>query len=554
MTPMPLSSLWEALGGLGLFLLGMHTMSGALQKMAGEQVRQFLEKVTGNRLSAAFVGSCLASALQSSSAASILVVGFINAGLISLYQALGVLLGTGIGATIAIQFIAFRVYSIALPMIFCGVILKFFVKKRRWANAGELLLGAGLVFFGVQMMEAGLLPIKENTLFQSLNNHLFSWRINAVLIGAVLTFLVQSSSAAAGIIIAVTSSGLIGFPDGVAMIAGEMLGASLIAVIASVNGTTAAKRTVLLFLLINVLAVMILLLLFRYFLNLVEFISPLTAGSWQTAALAGKGALDHGIANAHTLISVFKVLIFLPFVGFFARSAAVILPGRNDKGDNEPRCIYIDHRVVNTPSIALLQAKKEVRRMAEIARVTYMAVVDQLHAFDAKKSADIRQREEVLDVLQRDISTFLVLLSRQSNDAYTATELPLLLNVINDLEQIGDQCEALLDNLHRKKERHIRFSDAAMAEVKQLASMTGEMVSLAVSAVDVQREASLDQGRLLKVAVADQMKMMTDHHVERLRQGDCTVSAGVLFAEIIYAFDKIADNAFNLMKMEGELG
>jgi phosphate:Na+ symporter len=549
---MPLSSLWEALGGLGLFLLGMHTMSGSLQKMAGERVRQFLEKITGNRLSAALVGSCLASALQSSSAASILVVGFINAGLISLYQALGVLLGTGIGATIAIQFIAFRVYSVALPMIFIGVVLKFFVKRRRWANAGELLLGAGLVFFGVMMMESGLIPIKENTLFQSLHNHLFLWRINAVLIGAILTLLVQSSSAAAGIIIAVTGSGLIGFPDGVAMIAGEMLGASLIAALASVNGTIAAKRTVLLFFLMNVLAVIILLILFRYLLYLLEFISPLTAGFRHPATHTATTALDHDIANAHTLISVLKVIIFLPFIGFFARSAAAILPGKNGVGDNEPRCIYIDDRVVNTPTIALLQAKKEVRRMADIARGTYVAVVEQLHAFDAKKSVGIRQREEVLDVLQRDISSFLVLLSRQQSSSSTVTELPLVLNVINNLEQIGDQCEALLDNLHRKKERHIRFSDAAMTELKQLASMVGEMISLAVRAVDAPAAAGLDQAQLLKEAIADQVKMMTDRHVDRLRHGDCTVAAGVLFTEVLSSFEKISDNAFNLLRMGGE--
>src|SRR5512136_398753 len=174
---MPLSSIWEALGGLGLFILGMKSMSEGLQKLAGDRLRKFLERTTGNRLTAALTGSCLASLLQSSSAASILVIGFVNAGLISLYQALAVLLGTGIGSTLAIQFIAFKISILALPSIFVGVILRFFGRKRRWVYVGELLLGAGLVFLGLQTMEAGFAPASESALSAVFHNRFFSWRV-----------------------------------------------------------------------------------------------------------------------------------------------------------------------------------------------------------------------------------------------------------------------------------------------------------------------------------------------------------------------------------------
>lgn len=223
---MPLIFLWEVLGGLGLFILGMKSMSEGLQKISGERLRRSLEKITGNRLTAALAGSCLASLLQSSSAASILVIGFVNAGLISLYQALGVLLGTGLGATIAIQFIAFRVSLFALPAIFLGVLLTLFSQKRKLVYLGNLLLGAGLVFLGLQIMEAGFSPISQNDLLKGLQNRYLSWRISAALLGACLTFLIQSSSAATGLVIAMTGSGLMAYETGTAMVVGEVLGTS----------------------------------------------------------------------------------------------------------------------------------------------------------------------------------------------------------------------------------------------------------------------------------------------------------------------------------------
>ncbi len=274
MTPMPLSSIWEAFGGIGLFILGMNSMSEGLQKLAGDRLRRFLEKTTGNRLTAALMGSCLASLLQSSSAASILVIGFVNAGLISLYQALAVLLGTGIGATLVIQFIAFNISYFALPSIFFGVILKFFGRKRRLLYIGDLLLGAGLVFLGLQIMEHGFVPISQNALVRGIHSQFFSWRISAVLLGALLTFLIQSSSAATGIVIALAGSGLLSLEAGVAIIVGEVIGSALITAVATINGTPAAKRTALIYFVINVFAVALVMLFFPLFLKTVAFLSP----------------------------------------------------------------------------------------------------------------------------------------------------------------------------------------------------------------------------------------------------------------------------------------
>jgi phosphate:Na+ symporter len=559
---MPLSFLWEALGGLGLFILGMKFMSEGLQKLAGERLRRSLEKITGNRLSAALMGSCLASLLQSSSAASILVVGFVNAGLISLYQALGVLIGTGIGATLAIQFIAFKVSFYALPVIFFGVLLKFFGRRRRWVYVGDLLLGAGLVFLGLQIMEAGFAPITQSAPFQGFQNRFFSWRISAVLSGAVLTFLIQSSSAATGIIIALAGSGLLSFESSTAMVVGEVIGASLIGVIASINGTLAAKRTALIYFIINTVAVGVVLLFFPLFLKTVHLLSPGEAEYTIRNATGGQAGnlftvtrpyIARHLANAHTVFSFLSVLVFLPLLGFFTRSAAVILPGGEGGGDVEPRSKYIDMRVINTPTIAMLQARNELKRMAGIARTMFDDVAAQFHKYDAKRTTRIYQKEEALDILQREISGFLVLLSRQPLDAENSIKIPVMLHIISNLEHMGDQNEAILRCLRRKKEEKVLFSAPAMTELRTLAARVAEIVHLSIDSLDTKTDDGLENARTIKDSITQMQETMNNNHMQRLTSGNCTIIAGLLYGDIVSSFNKIAEYSLNIMKTGREL-
>ncbi len=556
---MPLTSLWQALGGLGLFILGMKSMSEGLQRIAGERLRQTLEKVTGNRLTAALMGSCLSSLLQSSSAASIIIVGLLNAGLLSLYQALGVLMGTGIGTTLAIQFIAFKISQIALPAIAIGVFLKYFSKRRRVVYVGELLLGAGLIFFGLQLMESGFAPVKQTALFQAIQHPLFSWRISYVLLGALLTFLIQSGSAVIGIVIALAGSGLIGFPSGVAMVIGEVLGTSLIALVATIGGTIAAKRTAIIYCIINVVAVTLVLLSFPLFLQTIQFFSPGDAeftitsiGSSGTHPDLSRPNIARHLANAHTIFSIFSIMVFLPLMGFFVRSAARILPGIDGNLDYEPRPKFIDNRILNTPSIALLQAKNETRRMASIAESMFEDVVKQFYKYDARRTMRIKQKEEALDALQRDISNFLVSLSKQSVGQDSFLEIPLMLQVISGLEHIGDQNETVLDYLRRKKEDKIIFSAAAMTELRYLAATVGDLVRVAVASVQESGRDSLSAGTELRESVTQLQENMLDNHIKRLTDGECTVIAGLNYSDIVGGFSKIADASMQIIKSERE--
>jgi phosphate:Na+ symporter len=557
---MSLTLLWNVLGGFGLFVLGMKSMSDGLQKLAGERVRSLLEKITGNRLTAALMGSCLASLLQSGSAAAILMVGFVNAGLVSVYQALAVLLGTGIGSTLAIQFIAFKATSFALPFVFIGVVLTFFSKKRRLVYAGNLFLGAGLVFLGLQTMEAGFSLISQNDLLKGLQNSFFSWRISAVFIGAFLTILMQSGSAATGIILVMAGSGLLEYETGVAMVVGEVLGTCLITAIAAVSGTPAAKRTAFLYLVINVFAVSMVLLFFPPFLKVVNFVSPgvvkFTFSKLQNIATAAAPISDpyvaRHLANAHTLFNVLTVLFFMPLIGMLARSTRIVLPGKNREFDTEPRPKYIDVRVINTPTIALLQAKNEIRRMAEIARLMFDETIGQFHKFDAKRSIRIEQKVEVLNVLQHEISSFLVLLSRQKVSAELSLNIPNMLQTVNALKSLGDQNRAILDLLRHKKENKIAFSTIAMTELKTLAAEVEEIVHL--SAVCLGEVAPVDPDRVTDLLenVGHMHEEMLRNHMKRLTGGKCTVAAGLVYGDIIAAFDKCSYYASRIVEIQRE--
>jgi phosphate:Na+ symporter len=555
---MPLSFLWEACGGLGLFILGMKSMSEGLQRLAGERLRRVLERITGNRLTAALMGSCLASLLQSSSAASILVIGFVNAGLISLYQALAVLLGTGIGATLVIQFIAFKVSFFALPAIFFGVLFKFFVRRRRWVYIGDLLLGAGLVFLGLQIMENGLAPVSQNALIKGLHGHFLSWRFSAALLGGLLTFLIQSSSAATGIVIALSGSGLLDYEIGIAIIIGEVIGTALITAIATINGTLAAKRTALIYFVISIFAVSLVLLLFPFFLKCVAFFSPGVAVPTPEQAAAqfappARPYVARHLANAHTIFSVLNAILFLPLIGFFARSAHFILPGKKEGIDSEPRSKYIDHRIINTPPIALLQAKNELRRMAEIARSMFKDTVDQFFRYDARKVGRIKQKEEALDILQREISGFLVALSHRPLNPENSMEIPIMLHIVSDLEHLGDQAEAIQDYLRKKKEEKILFSSQAMTELKSLAGKVAEIVDLAADSLGNVSGETLELARSLKDTVKQTETALNITHMKRLTDGKCSIIAGMIYSDILNAFNKIAEYSCNIIETEKEL-
>jgi len=544
----------EALGGLALFILGMRSMSEGLQKVTGERIRRVLERGTANRVTAPLIGSCLASLLQSGSAASVLVVGFVNAGLLSLYQALGVLLGTGVGTTIALQFIAFRVSALALPAIALGVALSFFSRRRKLADLGGLLLGVGLVFFGLSIMETACLPLSESAIFVGLHETLVSARLTAVLLGALLTFLVQSGSAAIGIVIALASGGVLSYDASVAMVLGEVVGAAFIPLIASIGGSQTAKRAVILYLAINGMAIALALIFFPPFLRVVNHFSPgdlsaLSHGASQASMQAARPYVARHLANAHTIFTVSSALVFLPLIGFLARSAETLLPAR--RAESEPRPRFIDQRVLSTPTIALAQAWTELARMGGIACTMYRELVSQFDSYDPKLADAVREKQVVLDVLRKDMCHFLIALSRQTLAIERAVEIPTMLQLVNDISLIGEQCQGILEFLVRKKEERLRFSGSAMDELKGFAARVGKVIEL------LERVLSEDETgegiAELKVAIASQEDELQKSHLVRLQSGKCSIVSGLLYGDMIACFAKISRLCYAIIAQKKEM-
>lgn len=544
---LPLESLAEAVGGAGLFIFGMKTMSEGIQRLAGNRFKVLLGKAAANRYSAALLGTCLSSVLQSSSSASILVIGFLNAGLLSLYQALAILLGTAAGSAVAVQFIAFRSSSLALIAIFCGILLKSFSKRRSLADSGELLLGAGLLFLGLRIMESGLAPVSHSAMIRSLNDYVFAWRISAVFFGALITFAAQSVSIATGITIALCGSGLISFTDAVGMVIGGNLGIAFITVFAAMGGAATAKRAALINLLINFLAIIIAVAFFPLFIKTVALVSPL----WEQMSVdvltsahspAAKSYLPRLIANSHSLYSILMLLVFLPFIGFFARSRSF----RGKSAELSPHPAYLDRRVLNTPTIAMLQAKSEVNRMSVIAAAMYDDLVHLFYRFDARNVRKIVEVEETLDTLQKEISNYLVLLSRQNLDADNSARIPLLLQLVNQIEHLGDLNMKLLTGMQSKKSQRIHFSIHAMTDLKRLAAVVGELVQL----IDLQ--ALLPEGIAERlVNLGQEIDVISEAalagHLKRMKTGHCSVEAGLLYNDMLVALQSVATCAINII-------
>jgi phosphate:Na+ symporter len=546
---LPFQALAEILGGGSLFVYGIKLMSEGLQKFAGNRFRAMLEKVLSSRISAALLGTCLASLLQSSSSASILVVGFLNAGLISLYQALAIFLGTTLGATVAVQFIASQPAGFALLVIFLGVLLKFFFKRNYLVNSGDLLLGAGLLFLGLRIMESGLSPIGQSAILQGINAYVFAWHISAVLFGALITLLVQSPAVATGIVIALCGSGLISFNESIGMVLGCNLGTAFIALIAAISGTVTSRKAALVNLMISFTAVLLGIMLFPLLIKSVIYFSPLkdqlSAETFSAAVFAPPRAyLPRMIANAHTIFSLFTVLIFLPLVGFLAR--AVKLSGKSD--DFSSHTEFLDTRVLNTPTIAILQAKNEIVRMSAMASTMYDDLEHLLYRSDARGIRRIMAAEDALDTLHRQISNFLVLLSRRDVDPENSTRIPLLLQLSHEIEQFGDLNEQFLSSFQKKKSERIHFSPHAMTDLKRLAAAVGDIAGMLNSLME-DRQDGLQRIDEYRATIEEVRETALEGHVKRMAAGHCTVESGLLFNDMVTTMVNISESAASIVRV-----
>lgn len=542
------------IGGLGLFLFGMRIMSEGLQKVAGDRIRKILAALTCNRVVGMLVGMSVTAIIQSSSATTVMVVGFVNAGLLTLVQSIGVVLGANIGTTITAQLIAFKVTHYALPAIGLGVGLKLFSRSRRWSYIGEVILGFGILFFGLSIMKDAMGPIKESeafrTLFMGIGNNPFL----GILIGAILTIILQSSSATIGITLALAANGLISFEGSVALILGENIGTTVTANLAAIGTNLSARRTALSHFLFNSIGVGYMLLLFPFFLDIVNSITPGDADfivqTQQQAALFGvnigdKPFIARHIANTHTLFNVINTLLFLPLVGVLAKLTTYLIRGE-EVGEMEFQLKHIDMRVLNTPPIALGQARSETIRMSHLAKDCFEEALLFFEDQDEKRLESLEKMEDHIDLLQKEITNFLVALSQQSISQEISREISSLMHMVNDLERIGDHCENLWQLSQRKKAEKIEFSEIAIENIREISQKTLDFLNYVISALERGEQNIKETSVKMENAVDQLEEDLRNNHISRLNTGECTVLSGLIFIDMLHNFEKIGDHTYNL--------
>ncbi|MDY0162017.1 Na/Pi cotransporter family protein [Desulfobotulus sp.] len=540
----------QLLGGLGLFLFGMRLMSDGLQKSAGDSLRSILERLTSNRVIGAMVGIVVTAMVQSSSATTVMVVGFVNAGLMNLTQALSVVLGANVGTTVTAQLIAFKITSLALPAIGVGVFLRLFSRISKLQYWGEILIGFGLLFLGLQVMTDGFVPLRKSAMFREAFIYFSVNPLAAAFAGAVLTMLVQSSSATMGITIALASTGLIDFYAAAAFVLGENIGTTITANIAAIGANKTAKRAALGHFLFNALGVAYMLILLTFFTGFVDSITP-GDPNFVNADGFHPYAARH-IANVHTLFNLINIVIFLPMIGFLALLCERIIPGA-DIPDADGS--FLDENLIETPDMAVRQARKEVHRMSGYALEMLIMARKALFERDLKLINRIYELEGKVDRMEKEIGTYLVKLYQTPMTERNSRYINSMMHVLHDIEKIGDYSESIARYAEKMIQEKMTFSDTAREEMADIFDVAIRFCTHVFEGYNTGKFGiwvdTADENLI------DQMKIQfKNNHMDRLSSGVCSVAMGMLFVDILNKLEKVGDNAFNIAQVlvQRELG
>ena len=544
---------FQAFGGLGLFLFGMKIMSEGLQKVAGKRMRQILHRVSNNRVIGCGVGTLVTSVIQSSSATTVMLVSFVDAGLVTLTQAVGVILGANIGTTMTAQLIAFKIQDFALPAVAFGVILKFFLGRRKWVYVGDVLLGFGLVFFGLTTMKLGFAPLKHHELFISFFTKFqadtMTGILLCVLVGTVLTMILQSSSATVGITMALASQGLLTFEASVALILGDNIGTTITAQLASIGTSVNAHRTANAHTLFNVLGTVIIILIFPFFIDLVEWLTS-SFSSFGVPNLVVNGErpfIARYIANAHSLFNIVAALFFLAVLPYLVRLAVWLTPSAPPTVMDEIHHIkYIDSKYVGTPGVALAQARAEVKRMGDAVQMMFTDVIHAINDRRIKDLAKWKKSEDAIDSLHREITQFLVKLMQYSISPEESREVTSLMRIAGNLERTGDAIENLAYLGEELIEEDLHLSEGGLRDYQTISSEVGKFLALVVEGVGLEDADIMPVAQHLENNIDRMRDAMKGNHIMRLQNAVCTVDPGLIFVDMLSAFEKMGDFCYNI--------
>ena len=525
------------LGGVGLFLYGMTLMSGGLKNAAGDQLRNILERVTGNRVIAVLIGILVTMLIQSSSATDMMVIGFVNSGLLALPQAIGVIMGANIGTTITAQITAFNLTALAPLLVFVGCVMYVFLKQPLQRHIGSILLGFGMLFVGIGLMKASIAPLSNEPGFKNLLSAL-SHPLAAVLFGVAFTALLQSSSSSVVIFQAFAVEGLLSYQQCVYLLIGAAIGSVTPNLLASLTTGRNGKRTALLNLYFNLFRAALLLALTALFPAVLRWIENLSPGD-----------IARQVANTHTLFSLFAVACALPISGLFVRLAERTVPLKESeqRAQEEQRLIYLVNAERSVPSVALRQAMLEVNRMGQMARDNLQAAL--AYFFDPTQEelfTRVMEREKTIDYLDHAISDKLVTLRSLQLSDHDVFRLSRMVRVVSNFERIGDHAENIVEFGERLKTAKAEITETGMKELHDMADAVMETLDVSMQVFEHEQFSLLPRAEALEQRVDDMQEQYMQNHVERLMANVCNPLGGVIFTDMCTDLERCSDQAINV--------
>ena len=523
-------------GGLGLFLFGMELMSDSIEKVAGARLRRILEIFTTNRFMGMIVGIIFTGIIQSSSACTVMVVSFVNSGLMTLYQAAGVILGANIGTTITSQLVSFNLSKIAPLILLVGVVVMMFTKKEKVRKVAEVVVGFGILFVGLSTMSQAMANMKNEpqvvNLLMSLKNPFL-----ATLMGFALTAIIQSSSVTVSIVLLLANQDLLPLPITLYIILGCNIGACATAMLASMTGKKDAKRAALIHLLFNIIGTVII------------YIALFVAGD-QIVELIKSISADNGrfVANAHTMIKIAQVIMLFPFTGWLVKMTYLIVPGEDQKvGYRESYQLkYIGDKVVFNPATAVVEVVKELERMASLAEENLNRAMNALITLDEEDIEEVYEVEKNINFLNHAITDYLVKINQTTLPIEDLNSLGALFHVVNDIERIGDHAENVADAARQRKEEGVSISKEAQKELGDMLEMVNKIIRYAVEMFAKSDETHMQEIITLEDQVDEKERELQKKHVERLTKGECSPEAGMIFSDIVSGLERVADHATNI--------
>ena len=527
--------IFSFLGGLGLFLFSIKYMGDGLQLSAGDRLRYILDKYTTSPFLGVLVGILVTILIQSSSGTSVITIGLVGAGLLTLRQAIGIIMGANIGTTVTSFIIGFNITQYALPILFLGSAFLLFTKSKTINNIGRILFGFGGIFFALTLMSDAMYPLRFLPQFKDLMINLSGNPLLGVGLGTGITMLGQASSATISILQSIYKDGLITLNAALPILFGDNIGTTITAVIAVIGASSSAKRIALSHVLFNVIGTVICLILLKPYSAYVTFMQGFLH---LTPKLT--------IAFAHASFNFVNTLLLFPFIGVLEYVVTVLI--KSDKNEDEYKTNYLDYTLLITPSIALGQVKQEMILMSELALKNLKLSVDFFHNRDEKIAEEVETREEGINNIDQEITKYLTVLSRENLNIKEGEELGIYLDMCRDVERIADHAHGIVKDVNYEIRKNLKFSEVAHLEINNLLQISSDMINCAIAALKYSDKEKAIEALDLHNEVYTYEKKVRKNHIKRLNEQQCEIQAGLSYIDLISHFTRICDHARNIVE------